>query len=62
MGLGEAVDATIPRSHIPSPKSNFLKIILIFNSGIDGFLLHAIALGGKPLRMVFLNFKYLRLY
>ncbi len=26
MGLGEAVDAAIPKSHIPSPKSNFLEI------------------------------------
>ncbi len=27
MGLGEAVDNAIPKSHIPSPKSFFLEII-----------------------------------
>ncbi len=34
MGLGEAVDAAIPKSHIPSPKSNFLEIKRIISNAV----------------------------
>ncbi len=54
MGLGEAVNAAIPRSHIPSPKSNFLEIKWInTNEVILGITPGATKKFGFPKKMLY---------